>query len=551
MNSKKALKWGYQMINLLLKDIAQRENFCVRSNASLRDLVELMNINQKGVVVVLQDDRPVGILTERDIVEILFREICLDEKVEKHAKKNLVTTRGDRTIGYAMNLMIDNNIRRIIVTGDTNRFEGIVTHQDLLKYLEEDFYRISVKVRHILRKTGVLSGVTPDAPLNHVLESMVENGVCAVPVIKDKTAVGIITEKDILKLAFNRVSLESRAEEHMSSPVHTASLDTPVVEVVEVMNYRNIRRMVIVNREGHAINIVNVRDVIENMEGDYSRFLERKLNHAKEILNLLPEMLIEVTDTGTEQIIIWANDKIIDWFGREILGRPVDEFIPKEHWDIIYRTLHKVNKIENMKLKKDGKIYELSGFFIRTDGTMENGRFQLMMRDITEDVRLSTIDPLTNIYNKRFMNGFLLKEIERSRRLEKQFSLVICDMDDFKWVNDTYGHLSGDMVIQSFAHVLKDTIRTLDVVGRYGGDEFIIILPETSAESAYGIINRLRMQIEGMEIMVVKNEKVKITASFGIATFPEDGMSSDDLIIASDERLYKAKNIGKNKIACR
>lgn len=539
------------MINLLLKDIAQRENFCVRSNASLRDLVELMNINQKGVVVVLQDDRPVGILTERDIVEILFREICLDEKVEKHAKKNLVTTRGDRTIGYAMNLMIDNNIRRIIVTGDTNRFEGIVTHQDLLKYLEEDFYRMSVKVRHILRKTGVLSGVTPDAPLNHVLESMVENGVCAVPVIKDKTAVGIITEKDILKLAFNRVSLESRAEEHMSSPVHTASLDTPVVEVVEVMNYRNIRRMVIVNREGHAINIVNVRDVIENMEGDYSRFLERKLNHAKEILNLLPEMLIEVTDTGTEQIIIWANDKIIDWFGREILGRPVDEFIPKEHWDIIYRTLHKVNKIENMKLKKDGKIYELSGFFIRTDGTMENGRFQLMMRDITEDVRLSTIDPLTNIYNKRFMNGFLLKEIERSRRLEKQFSLVICDMDDFKWVNDTYGHLSGDMVIQSFAHVLKDTIRTLDVVGRYGGDEFIIILPETSAESAYGIINRLRMQIEGMEIMVVKNEKVKITASFGIATFPEDGMSSDDLIIASDERLYKAKNIGKNKIACR
>lgn len=539
------------MINLLLKDIAQRENFCVRSNASLRDLVELMNINQKGVVVVLQDDRPVGILTERDIVEILFREICLDEKVEKHAKKNLVTTRGDRTIGYAMNLMIDNNIRRIIVTGDTNRFEGIVTHQDLLKYLEEDFYRMSVKVRHILRKTGVLSGVTPDAPLNHVLESMVENGVCAVPVIKDKTAVGIITEKDILKLAFNRVSLESRAEEHMSSPVHTASLDTPVVEVVEVMNYRNIRRMVIVNREGHAINIVNVRDVIENMEGDYSRFLERKLNHAKEILNLLPEMLIEVTDTGTEQIIIWANDKIIDWFGREILGRPVDEFIPKEHWDIIYRTLHKVNKIEDMKLKKDGKIYELSGFFIRTDGTMENGRFQLMMRDITEDVRLSTIDPLTNIYNKRFMNGFLLKEIERSRRLEKQFSLVICDMDDFKWVNDTYGHLSGDMVIQSFAHVLKDTIRTLDVVGRYGGDEFIIILPETSAESAYGIINRLRMQIEGMEIMVVKNEKVKITASFGIATFPEDGMSSDDLIIASDERLYKAKNIGKNKIACR
>jgi diguanylate cyclase (GGDEF)-like protein len=249
-------------------------------------------------------------------------------------------------------------------------------------------------------------------------------------------------------------------------------------------------------------------------------------------------------------VIIWANDKILDWFGREILGKPISEFLPLEHWDIIYKTLRKLKKIENLKLKKDNRIYELSGFFIDTEGLMEKGRFQLIMRDITEEVRLSTIDHLTNIYNKRFINGFLLKEIERSRRLNKQFSIVICDMDDFKRINDTYGHLSGDMVIKSFSQIINKSIRTLDVTGRYGGDEFVIILPETSSEDAYRIIDRLRIEIQGTDFRVISKEKVSITASFGIATFPQDGMSSDDLIIASDERLYKAKNLGKNSISC-
>ncbi len=538
------------MLNLLLKNIAQRNDLCVQSVTSLKDLIELMNINQKGVVVVLEDNSPVGIITERDIVKILYNGISLEDRVDKHAKKELVKTGGERNIGYALNLMIDNRIRRLIITDEEDQFEGIVTHQDLLKYLEEDFYRLSIKIKHILKTPEHIIGVSRDDTLDRVLEIMVGNRISAVPVLEERNAVGIITEKDILKLAAGKISIDCKAEEYMSTPVNTATLDTPVVEIVEVMNLRNIRRMVIVDGEGCAINIVTVRDVIENLEGDYSKFLERKLNNAKEILNLLPEMLLEVLDTGNEQVIIWANDKILDWFGRDILGKPISEFLPLEHWDIIYKTLRKLKKIENLKLKKDNRIYELSGFFIDTEGLMEKGRFQLIMRDITEEVRLSTIDHLTNIYNKRFINGFLLKEIERSRRLNKQFSIVICDMDDFKRINDTYGHLSGDMVIKSFSQIINKSIRTLDVTGRYGGDEFVIILPETSSEDAYGIIDRLRIEIEGTDFRVISKEKVSITASFGIATFPQDGMSSDDLIIASDERLYKAKNLGKNSIAC-
>jgi diguanylate cyclase (GGDEF)-like protein len=522
----------------------------IQSNASLRELISLMNLNQKGVVIVLENNKPVGILTERDIVEILYKGVNLNESIDKYTKKLLVSTKGDRTVGYAINLTIENNIRRVIVTDDSGDFLGIVTQQDLLKYLEEDFYRLTIKVKHILKKIGDLISVHPDETINEVLRKMVKHQISAVAVVENKKAVGIITEKDVLRLAFENIPLTDKVSKYMSSPVDTANLDTALVEVVEVMNFRNIRRLLVVNEKGEAINIVTIRDVVKNLEQDYSKFLERKLRNAKEILNLLPEMLIEVIDTGEERLIIWANDKVISRFGREILDRPVTDFIPRESWDKIYATINKLHKIESIKLKVDDRIFELSGFFIKTEDRIEKGRVQLIIRDITEDVRLSTIDPLTNIYNKRFINEFLMKEIERSKRSNRHFSIVICDLDDFKKINDTHGHLSGDIVLQSFSQLITSTIRNQDVVGRYGGDEFMIILPDATAETAYNIIDRLRLQIEAMEIPILKDRRVKITASFGISTFPDDGMSSDDLLITSDERLYKAKSYGKNKIAC-
>jgi diguanylate cyclase (GGDEF)-like protein len=536
------------VINIFLKDVAQKENFSVQSDSSIKNLVDLMNINQKGVVVILEDENPVGILTERDIVEVLYRGGSLDETVNKYTKKTLVTTFGERTVGYALNLTLENNIRRVIVVDDSNRFHGIVTQQDLLKYLEEDFYRLSIKVKHIVRNTGGLLSAAPENSLHDVLKLLAANKISAVPIIENQKPVGIISEKDILRLAGEKIPLDSTAGEHMTSPVDTARLGSLLVEIVEVMNYKKIRRVVVVDEEGSAINVVSIRDVIENLEGDYNKFLERKLQSAKEILNLLPDMLIEVTDTGKEQLIIWANDKALNKFGSDMLDKPVNSFFPSETWDNIYSTLKKLNKIDHIKLKKDDRIYELSGFFVTTFGKMEQGRFQMIMRDITEDIKLSTTDPLTEIYNRRFLNEFMMKELERSRRMNSHFSLVISDIDDFKIVNDSYGHLAGDTVLKVLARTITETVRNLDVVGRYGGDEFMLILPDADKETALSIISRLRENVENMDIPVLNDVKAKITVSFGIASFPENGTSLDDLLIEADKKLYKAKGLGKNQI---
>ena len=324
------------MVNLLLKDIAEKENLFIQCDASLRDLIKLMNINQKGVVIILENNQPVGILTERDVVRILHEGIDLDERSDKHSRKTLVATQGDRTVGYALNMTIDNKIRRVVVTDINKNFIGLVTQQDLLKYIEEDFYRLTIKVKHIIKESRNLISVSPVDSLSTVLKVMIGNNISSVAVLQDNLAVGIVTEKDILQLASDNVPVQNKIGEYMSTPIDTAYPDTPLVEIVEVMNFKNIRRVLIVDNNDLPIDIITIRDVVKNLEGDYSKFLESKLRSAKQILNLLPEMMIEVVDMGKEQLVVWANNKAINMFGKNIIDKPVANFLPKKSWENIF-----------------------------------------------------------------------------------------------------------------------------------------------------------------------------------------------------------------------
>jgi CBS domain-containing protein len=307
-----------------LKDIAQAKDVGLGADATLRQIVDTIDANRKGVVVLLREGRPVGILTERDVVELLSGGGTLDDPVDpRFSKRALVTAKGDRTIAFALSITLDNNVRPLIVTDTANRFLGVVTQQDLLKYLEEDFYRPTICVKHIIGSLTRLVSTSPRGTLTSVLQQMVDHKIGAVVITKNDKAVGIITEKDILKLARSDVPLTDTVEAHMTSPVVCADANVPLEHIVELMKERNIRRVVIVDNEELATNVVTVRDVVGNLEGSYSKFLERKLRNAKDILNLLPDMLLEVEDTEGGHVIRWANATIIDRFGKEVLDKPV------------------------------------------------------------------------------------------------------------------------------------------------------------------------------------------------------------------------------------
>jgi len=539
------------MLTIVVKDIVQREDMSVQSNASLRELIEVMEKNGKGLVVILKDRTPAGILTERDVVQMLNKGIDLAEPAYPYSAKSLIIIREDRTIGHALAMMMENNIRRVIVADKGGSFVGALTQHDLLRHLEEDFYRSFVKVKHILDKQRPLISVREDDSVKKTLDVMVKNNLSSVPVLRDGKAVGIITEKDVLGLAARNVNLDHPADRYMSSPVIGIIRETTLNDVVKIMNEKNIKRVVINDPEGLAEGIITIRDVLRNLEGDYTHFLERKLKHTKDVLKLFPDALIELADMGGEHLVIWANERAISKFGEQILDNPVTDFIPSERWSAIYETLLKDGKTEDVKFKKDDNIYELSGFYVDTGGQIEQGRVQLIMRDITEEVKLATVDALTNIYNRRFLNDYALKEIYRSKRTKRSFTTVILDVDDFKKINDTYGHLSGDMILKQLAGFLAKNLRGSDVIGRYGGEEFLLIMPETSKDNAFLVVDRLRSAIAAEEMQVIDGEKVRISVSIGGATFPEDGTSSEDLLVKADERLYRAKREGKNRVIFR
>jgi diguanylate cyclase (GGDEF)-like protein len=159
----------------------------------------------------------------------------------------------------------------------------------------------------------------------------------------------------------------------------------------------------------------------------------------------------------------------------------------------------------------------------------------------------SKCDSLTGLYNRGYFEESLGGEISRARRYDTEFSILFMDLDDFKRVNDSMGHLAGDFVLKKVANLIINEKREEDVVARYGGEELVVILPETNKVNTIIKAERIRKKIQDMNL-VFEGKKINISVSGGIATFPQDALEADKLIHCADQALYRAKSEGKNRI---
>ncbi|MEP6569094.1 MAG: sensor domain-containing diguanylate cyclase [Acidobacteriota bacterium] len=167
---------------------------------------------------------------------------------------------------------------------------------------------------------------------------------------------------------------------------------------------------------------------------------------------------------------------------------------------------------------------------------------------IGEAERLSQTDDLTKLHNARYLRQFLLNEIRRARRYGSSVAGLFLDLDDFKRVNDAHGHLAGSHVLMEMAAVILSSIRDTDAVARYGGDEFVIVLPDTEIELAGTVAERIRDKIARHQFNAGRNLKLSLTASFGVAAFPMHASSPQQLIASADTAMYEAKAANKNCI---
>ncbi|MFQ5528188.1 MAG: diguanylate cyclase [Thermoanaerobaculia bacterium] len=193
------------------------------------------------------------------------------------------------------------------------------------------------------------------------------------------------------------------------------------------------------------------------------------------------------------------------------------------------------------RLKANDRIQTGSTIFKYLSGADAEVRYH------EEIYRVSILDGLTQIYNKRYFSEMLEREVVRARRHGRPLSLILLDIDHFKKCNDEHGHLAGDTVLRQLARMVSNRMRREEIFARYGGEEFAFLLPETTVENARHLAEALREKIEN-QVFGGPGEKIRITASAGCAEFRPDDDSALDMVERADKKLYEAKEGGRNRV---
>lgn len=305
------------------------------------------------------------------------------------------------------------------------------------------------------------------------------------------------------------------------------------------------------------LNIEKMDQAMDKIHHSFSieEELERQRKHNRIILDF-QESLVIVTDG---RIILEANQRFNEFFN--ISGEDAQELEMADVFRVIddLPSFHEfredewetyTNKVMKMIIPEADTGIERC-FHMKVARFPDQPRLKIIsFTDVTElenerqyYQQLAIIDPLTQIYNRIQFNRSLAEEIQKSKRFHSVFSLVMFDIDHFKQINDTYGHQLGDTILMELTEVVRKNIREIDIFARFGGEEFMILTPETDLHGAAVMAEKLRQEIEENAF----SHGETLTCSFGVSMYKSND-KPDDMIKRVDDRLYKAKNNGRNQV---
>lgn len=292
-----------------------------------------------------------------------------------------------------------------------------------------------------------------------------------------------------------------------------------------------ILRSVIAELEFDRVKLYLINKVDKLLEGKFVADVRGVFQTIEQEKYLLQEGVNRLVDAVLDRQVPIEEEgemsKLIFNIPLEVKGNKIGLMTVE---NIFSRRLIAAEDVENIKI-----------FANQVALTIENAQ---LFQKIEE---LSIQDGLTGVYVFRYLKQRLGEEVARADRFNENLTLMIADLDDFKKYNDTYGHPLGDKVLQEFTKALSKNVRAIDLIGRYGGDEFVIILPKLTQSKSVEVGSRILNAISGKECLI-NDKPISFTVSIGVATFPEDAHSGEDLIKKADEALYWAKQHGKNRV---
>ena len=346
-----------------------------------------------------------------------------------------------------------------------------------------------------------------------------------------------------------RVRDEGESRRHLVDILHEVMGDLPTEEIFHFLARRLARAL----RLSHA-SVIRANPgsrtgiVATAFEQPYLHDLEIELDRYPEVvaaLNGQIPVLIPDLDTSPLYTTLregWAKEGT-QVVVRSVMALPFPIDADSMGVFLLRRTAQEA-KFDAADVEFASTVVRSGVAAIQKAHAIENAR--------ADNHRLETLahtDPLTQLVNRRALTIRLVTEMERVRRYNAPLSMLLIDLDHFKLVNDTYGHMAGDDVLSSVAVLLQRAVRSVDTVARYGGEEFVVVLPETGRQGAVAFAERIRERMASHGFVIGAAEKIHITCSVGVATYPSPRLDSvEDLFRAADVALYRAKGNGRNLV---
>ncbi|MDD2895247.1 MAG: EAL domain-containing protein [Aliarcobacter sp.] len=774
----------------LTKLISQIDD-SINCDVTLQEVLDFMIKNRTKHTVLLKDKKPVGIITERDILFLYAKHENLNLKAFDFANKRLITSKQSRKIDYVLGLMLNHNVRRVLVVDKEDNYLGCIIQEKIIFQFEQDLFKTNIKAKELIKNNSKAVHVQKEVNIQNVIDLMTQKNIGSVLIFDKNEPIGILTESDVINLAQKHIDSNLNIQEFMHQNLICFDEEELLFDVVTKMKENEIRRAVIFNKKEKEYFVITSKDILNNIKGNYNLFLESKLKDVKNTFNSLNEAVIELFDNDDEQIIYWFNKKSSDLFDIEI-DKNITTIIPHSKWEDIYKkiktntfnqneifeiknnqfqltvlntvllensiikllftnitelanknkeieskfkflydeapypyqslndrgvvcnvnkkwleitgyekdevigqkffhfsdeTFERLKEIfkvflvekhvenEHIKIKKKNNEVFLASFTGNISNINDEIRTHCIFKDITQEeiiekkLKLSDIvfenttegiiitdetgkiisinsaftnitgytfdeiiyqnprilksgkhdkefysklwhelekkgswkgeiwnrkksgeiypewlnlsvakdsngkvlnyvalfsditkiknstakidylahhDPLTNLPNRLLLNARLNKSIEKCNELSQRLAIFFIDIDNFKIINDSYGHSIGDKIINLVAQRLQKNVRKNDTISRIGGDEFIIVIEDILERKD---IEKIAKKILNDFLEPIKLEEYLFdtTISMGISIFPNNGLNGEDLIKHADTAMYSAKNAGRNQ----
>ncbi len=502
-------------LRMFLKNFIEIINDTVDIDITLQEVVNIMSQNKLHHIIIIKDKKPIGIITEKDIVRLFKNNINFNELAIDHAVQNLITLHSTRLVQYALSVMIDNNIRKIIVINSKDEYLGCIEQEQIVYRFEEELQETNITIHQLLNPNNEAVVIDENDTLQYALKIMTKYSLTSLLISTNKVPIGIISESDIMHLAQKQISHTKQVKNFMHSPIITIDIHSSVSDMITTMRENDIRRMVIKDPQYNIYHILNSKDLVSNLRGNYTTFLESKLHDTRDTFNALSEYVIELIDLQGEQVIYWTNGITKTNFNINVDDN-ITKIIPSNIWkDIFRKLLTKKTVFETVQIHN--QYFQIKGHY----GTiLDDNIIKIFLNDITEITKLNIQLQKENdikeqlLFNqaKMVQMGEMIGNIAHQWR--QPLSVILAASTSLQ-LRKQYDILSDKLLDESCDEITKHTKYLSDTI-----DNFRNFIKEKKEKKELVLQKRINIALD-IASTVLKNNHIKLINS----------IDNDDILI--------------------